>query len=158
MNTKYILAKQNNQYYLFWFVLFGICTILYQQIQDTWRPSYSGNNNFILYMLGVAPNFFPGIGLPAIFLLLIPFVKAKESNNIWMTDRRHITGIMIALGGLITWELIQGFLPKAHFDLNDILWTCLGCLTFYFIWRIVPKTIRQENIRINVKTETEQTA
>ena len=32
------------------------------------RPSYVGGNDLVIYFLGVAPNFFPGIGIPSFFM------------------------------------------------------------------------------------------
>lgn len=136
--------EQNNKYYLFWFGLFGICNIIYQQVQDKWRPNYSGGNEMVQYFLGVAPNYLPGIGLPAFFLILIPFMKPANNNSVWVTHYKHITAILISLSGLILWEIVQSSLPKAVFDVNDVLWTFLGCLTFFIIWHLVPATFRNE--------------
>ena len=137
--------KQNNQYVYSWFFLFAACTIIYQQIQDKYRPNYKGGNETIRYLLGIAPNFLPAIGLPAIFLLLLPLVKPQNSKNVLWSKLKHITAMVISLSGLILWEVIQSTLPKARFDWNDILWTLTGCLEFYCIWHIVPESFRQEN-------------
>jgi hypothetical protein len=56
----------------YWFALFALCFIAYQQVQDNIRPAYTGRNLTIIYLLGIAPNFFPAIGIPALFILIIP--------------------------------------------------------------------------------------
>jgi len=62
--------KLKSEYY--WFLIFAVCFFAYQQIQDNIRPHYHGSNSTIKYLLGVAPNFFPAIGIPAIFVLRTP--------------------------------------------------------------------------------------
>jgi len=54
---------------IYWFALFAICFIAFQQISDNIRPYYKGDNMTIKYLLGVAPNFFPALGIPAFFIL-----------------------------------------------------------------------------------------
>ncbi len=66
----------------YWFLIFALCFTAFNQIQDNIRPNYSGDNSIIKYLLGVAPNFFPAIGIPALFVLTIPYVfKKKNSDN-----------------------------------------------------------------------------
>ncbi|MBK9642817.1 MAG: hypothetical protein IPO72_16455 [Saprospiraceae bacterium] len=50
------MKTSNNSYY--WFALFVLCFITYQQVIDNIRPNYSGNNLTVKYLLGIAPNFF----------------------------------------------------------------------------------------------------
>ena len=120
----------------FWFALFAICFISYQQITDNIRPYYNGDNLTIVYLLGIAPNFFPAIGIPALFLILIPQL---QRTNKWLNEKKHITANIISLTGLISWEFIQATSKKLHFDWNDILWTIIGALVFQLIWTISPK-------------------
>ena len=58
----------------YWFLIFALCFTAFNQIQDNIRPNYSGDHSIIIYLLGVAPNFFPAIGIPALFVLTIPYV------------------------------------------------------------------------------------
>lgn len=67
------MKTSNNSYY--WFALFALCFIAYQQIIDNNRPHYIGDNSTIKYLLGIAPNFLPAIGIPALFVILIPQMK-----------------------------------------------------------------------------------
>ena len=119
----------------YWLALFAICFITYQQIIDSIRPNYSGDSITIKYLLGIAPNFFPAIGIPALFVVLIPQMKR---TNKWLNENKYITTNIISLSGLILWEFIQGTSKKLHFDWNDILWTVIGAFVFQLIWTITP--------------------
>jgi len=119
----------------YWLALFAICFITYQQIIDSIRPNYSGDSITIKYLLGIAPNFFPAIGIPALFVVLIPQMKR---TNKWLNENKYITANIISLSGLILWEFIQGTSKKLHFDWNDILWTVIGAFVFQLIWTITP--------------------
>lgn len=127
------MNSSNKMYY--WFALFAVCFISYQQISNNIRPNYNGNNLTIKYLLGIAPNFFPAIGIPSLFLILIPQLKW---TNKWFKDKKQITANVISLSGLISWEFIQSISTKLHFDWNDILWTIIGAIVFHFIWIVTP--------------------
>ncbi|MBK6354929.1 MAG: hypothetical protein KA251_01800 [Saprospiraceae bacterium] len=127
------MKTSNNSYY--WFALFVLCFITYQQVIDNIRPNYSGNNLTVKYLLGIAPNFFPAIGIPALFVILIPQMKRTGK---WFTENKHLTANIISLTGLISWEFIQSSSTKLHFDWNDILWTFIGALVFQLIWTFTP--------------------
>ncbi len=105
------MNSSNKMYY--WFALFAVCFISYQQISDNIRPNYNGNNVTIKYLLGIAPNFFPAIGIPSLFLILIPQLKW---TNKWFKDKKQITANVISLTGLISWEFIQSSSTNLHFD------------------------------------------
>jgi hypothetical protein len=89
----------------------------------------------IKYLLGIAPNFFPAIGIPSLFLILIPQLKW---TNKWFKDKKQITANVISLTGLISWEFIQSSSTNLHFDWNDILFTIIGAIVFHFIWIVTP--------------------
>lgn len=127
------MKTSNNSYY--WFALFVLCFITYQQVIDNIRPNYSGNNLTVKYLLGIAPNFFPAIGIPALFVILIPQMKRTGK---WFNEKKHITANIVSLTGLISWEFIQASSTKLHFDWNDILWTFIGALVFQLIWTLTP--------------------
>ncbi len=124
----------------YWFALFAFCFIAYQQVIDNIRPNYNGNNLTVKYLLGIAPNFFPAIGIPALFVILIPQMKL---SNRWFYQNKHITANIISLTGLISWEFIQITSKKLHFDWNDVLWTILGAFVFQFIWTITPDRYKE---------------
>ena len=117
----------------FWLAIFAISFISYQQISDNIRPTYNGDNLIIKYLLGIAPNFFPAIGIPALFVVLIPQLKI---NGEWFNNKKHIIANIISITGLVTWEFIQAYSARLHFDWNDIIWTFIGGFVFQLIWRI----------------------
>ncbi len=125
----------------YWFAIFAFCFISYQQISDTIRPHYSGDSMTIKYLLGIAPNFFPAIGIPALFVVLIPQMKR---TNKWLNENKHITANIISLTGLISWEFIQATSKKLQFDWNDILWTLIGAFIFQLIWLITSDRYKEK--------------
>jgi hypothetical protein len=126
----------------YWLALFALCFIAYQQVIDNIRPNYIGNNLTIKYLLGITPNFFPSIGIPALFVVLIP--QLKQTNK-WLNEKKHITANIISLTGLISWEFIQDASTKLHFDWNDILWTIIGAFVFQLVWTITPNRYKEKN-------------
>jgi hypothetical protein len=124
----------------YWFALFALCFISYQQITDNIRPYYNGDSFIIKYLLGIAPNFFPAIGIPALFVVLIP--QLKRSNK-WLNENKHITANIISLIGLISWEFIQATSIKFQFDWNDVLWTLIGAVVFQIIWILTAKRFKE---------------
>jgi hypothetical protein len=133
----------------YWLALFALCFIAYQQVIDNIRPNYIGNNLTIKYLLGITPNFFPSIGIPALFVVLIP--QLKQTNK-WLNEKKHITANIISLTGLISWEFIQDASTKLHFDWNDILWTIIGAFVFQLIWTITPNRYKEKNDGTQRKT------
>ena len=75
MNRKFI-----------YYIIFAICFLLFSIVQDYIRPNYDGANGIIIYLLGVAPNFLPGIGLPALLYVLIPEVSKPNSSLFKKSD------------------------------------------------------------------------
>ena len=128
--------KFKSEYY--WFLIFAICFFAFNQIQDNIRPHYIGDNSTIKYLLGIAPNFFPAIGIPALFVLAIPNIFKKNNSGTWFYEKRHLSANLISVIGLIGWEFLQ-LSGKLKFDWHDILWTLIGALLFQFIWIISPK-------------------
>ena len=124
----------------YWFSLFAFCFISYQQITDNIRPNYSGDSMTFIYFLGIAPNFFPAIGIPALFVVLIPQL---QRTNKWFNEKRYLTANIISLTGLISWEFIQSTSPKLHFDWNDVLWTLIGAFVFQLFWILTPKKFKE---------------
>ena len=125
----------------YWFALFALCSIAYQQIIDNIRPNYIGNSLTVKYLLGIAPNFFPGIGIPALFVALIP---QMNPTNKWLNEKTHIAANIISLTGLISWEFIQTISKGLHFDWNDILWTLIGAFVFQLIWTVTPDRFKEK--------------
>ncbi len=116
--------------------------MVFNQIQDNIRPNYNGDSSVIKYLLGVAPNFFPAIGIPALFVLLIPYVLKKNYSGTWLYKKRHLSANLISVIGLIGWEFIQ-VAGKLRFDWNDILWTLIAAFLFHFIWLLSPQKFKE---------------
>jgi hypothetical protein len=121
----------------FWLGLFAFGTIAFTVAQDYIRPNYHGQSDVIKYLLGIAPNFFAGLGLSSFFVMVIPHINAaaqKPSESVWLNSKAQISGMLIAVTGLSLWEFVQIFSSRGHFDWHDLLWTIIGTLTFYVIW------------------------
>ncbi len=126
----------------YWFLIFALCFTAFNQIQDNFRPKYNGDNSIIKYLLGVAPNFFPAIGIPALFIMVIPLVQKKNNSETWIYKKRHLSANLFSVIGLVGWEFAQ-LSGKLIFDWNDILWTLIGALSFHFIWLITPQRFKE---------------
>jgi hypothetical protein len=118
--------------------------IAYQLVQDNIRPNYNGDNLTVKYLLGIAPNFFPSIGIPALFLLLIPELSKNKTNK-WLNSNKHITANIISVIGLLSWEFLQMNTLRGRFDWNDVPWTFIGAFIFQLIWTTTPAKLREEH-------------
>ncbi len=132
--------KFHPEYY--WLAIFAFCFIVYQQVQDNIRPNYHGNQEVIKYLLGIAPNFFPAIGIPSLFVVFIPVMSTQKQINQWWYRNRQITANVLSLFGLLMWEFLQVFTTKGHFDWNDVLWTLIGAFVFQKIWSFTPSVYK----------------
>jgi hypothetical protein len=111
-----------------YYIIFAISFLLFSIVQDYIRPNYDGANEIIIYLLGVAPNFLPGIGLPALLYVVIPEVSKPYSS---FFKNRLYWSVGISILGLIANEFITIFTPgRGVFDWNDILWTIIGASLF----------------------------
>ena len=120
-----------------YYLLFGITFLSFNWVQDFIRPNYNGEHRGIIYFLGIAPNFLPAIGLPALFYVIIPELFSPKT-----LIRKNTLGfsIGIAMVGLIGNEFITIYTPgRGVFDWNDILWTLIGGLIFIVIHTLVEK-------------------
>jgi hypothetical protein len=81
----------------YWFATFALTFIAYQLVQDNIRPNYKSDNSIVKYLLGIALNFFPSIGIPALFVILIPELCKKNKTNKWLNNNKHITANIISL-------------------------------------------------------------
>ena len=137
MNRKFI-----------YYIIFAISFLLFSIVQDYIRPNYDGANGIIIYLLGVAPNFLPGIGLPALLYVVIPEVSKPNSS---LFKNRLYWSVGISISGLIANEFITIFTPgRGVFDWNDILWTIIGAglftLTHKKFNKIQHRSLMKENI------------
>jgi hypothetical protein len=133
----------------YWFAIFALTSIAYQLVQDNIRPNYNGDDLIIKYILGIAPNFFPAIGLPALFVILLPEINKGENSNQWLNNKIHITANLISLTGLLSWEFLQITTTRGRFDWNDVLWTLIGALIFQLIWILSPEGFKRESVDSN---------
>ena len=114
-----------------YYIIFVFSFLLFPIVQDYIRPWYDGGNEIIIYLLGVAPNFLPGIGLPALLYVVIPELSKPNSS---LFKNRLNWSVVISITGLIANEFITIFTPgRGVFDWNDILWTLIGAGFFVFI-------------------------
>ena len=129
----------NSKTTYYWFSIFAICILCFQGVSYYLRPHYSGENALVSYFLGIAPNFFPAIGIPALFVL---FLMQLKTTSKWLNEKKDLTSNLISLTGLIAWEFIQTSSKKLHFDCNDILWTIIGAAIFQIIWKLTPERLK----------------
>lgn len=129
----------NSKTTYYWFSIFAICFLCFQGVSYYLRPHYSGENALVSYFLGIAPNFLPAIGIPALFVV---FMMQLKSSSKWLNEKKDLTSNLISLTGLIAWEFIQTSSNKLHFDWNDILWTIIGAAIFQLIWKLTPERLK----------------
>ena len=125
------MKKQIESNTYFWFGIFALCFILFQIISYRIRPGYKGDSEIVKYFLGVAPNFFPAIGIPALIYAILEVNMSKNSEFIY--KNAFLISIWFGVTGLIIWEFLQIFSKKLSFDWHDILWTIAGGIIY---WRI----------------------
>ncbi|MBP5996245.1 MAG: hypothetical protein KA736_11145 [Crocinitomicaceae bacterium] len=130
----------NSKTTYYWFSIFAICFLCFQGVSYYVRPNYSGDSALFSYFLGIAPNFFPAIGIPA---LLVVFLMQLKTSKKWLNEKSYITANLISVTGLIAWEFIQTSSKKLHFDWNDIIWTIIGAAIFQLIWNLSPKRFKK---------------
>ena len=133
-----IIRMKPSKIFYYWLSIFALNFFLFQFISEKIRPSYNGDSLLINYFLGIAPNFFPAIAIPALFLIIIPQLKL---TNKWINNNQHVMANLISTTGLITWEFIQMSSTKLHFDWNDIIWTLIGASIFQLLWIASPKHV-----------------
>lgn len=121
----------------FWLLIFAVNFASLELVQDYIRPQYAGDSNLIRYFLGVAPNFFPAVGIPSLFMVLLPILFSGNLSSRFIL-KRHLTSNLISVTGLVCWEALQ-FTGKLVFDWHDILWTILGAILFHIIWALSLK-------------------
>jgi len=135
------MRKNNAKTTYYWFSIFALCFLCFQAVSYYIRPNYPGEGAIISYFLGIAPNFFPAIGIPALFVVLI--MQLKTSSK-WLIERNYLTANFISLIGLVGWEFIQTTSKKLHFDWNDVLWTFIGAAIFQLIWVLTPERLKEK--------------
>ena len=120
-----------------YYIIFAISFLIFPIVQDYIRPNYSGANKTITYLLGVTPNFLPGIGLPALLYAIIPEISKANSS---VFRYRLFWSVGISTAGLIVNECITIFTPgRGVFDWHDILWTIIGAALFIAMSNNTPK-------------------
>lgn len=121
----------------FWLLIFAVNFISFQLVQGYIRPQYAGDSSLIRYFLGIAPNFFPAVGIPSLFMVLLPILFAGSLSSRFIL-KRHLTSNLISVIGLVGWEILQAT-GKLVFDWHDILWTIIGAILFHIIWTLSLK-------------------
>ena len=90
-----------NQKFIY-YIIFVLTFLLFNFVQEHARPNYSGDNQLIIYCLGVLPNFLPGIGLPSLLYVLIPEVFQPGTP---LFNKRLKWSLSISMAGLIGAEM-----------------------------------------------------
>jgi hypothetical protein len=120
-----------------YYIVFGVTFLTFGLVQDYIRPNYEGGRDLIIYFLGVIPNFLPGIGLPS--LLYVTITEIFKPNTSIYRNRLKLS-IIISMIGLIGNEFITIYTPgRGVFDWNDIVWTIIGGIVFYFLHITIQK-------------------
>ncbi len=144
MSTKEnikMMPMNKSKIVYYWFSIFAICFLCFQGVSYYLRPHYSGDNALISYFFGIAPNFFPAIGIPALFVV---FMMQLKTSSKWLNEKNYLTANLISLIGLIAWEFMQFNSRKLHFDWNDVLWTIIGAGIFQLIWVLTPAKFKEK--------------
>ena len=129
---------QAQHYWMLW--LMGT-TLIYWYVQDTLRPAYEGTG-WGLYFLGIAPNYLPGLGLPAGLYVILHGLRTEQSWIArWSEQQLPWLALGISMLGLMGWEVAQIWVGGV-FDWHDLLWTALGGLTFVGLWWLTPVSLR----------------
>lgn len=136
------MDDKKNKIVYFWFGVFAACFICFQSISSYIRPNYTGQNEYIKYLLGIAPNFFPAIGIPALILaIILQNESSKPESKLY--KYRNLIAVSISTTGLIAWEFVQTTSRKLIFDVHDILWTLIGSLIFIILCRVTRNKQQQ---------------
>ena len=121
-----------------YYFVFAISFLLFPIVQNYIRPNYEGDNELVVYFLGVAPNFLPGVGLPALLYVVIPEVFKSHTS---LFRNRLYWSVAISITGLVGNEFVTLFTPgQGVFDRNDIVWTIIGAGMFVAIHRAINKS------------------
>lgn len=122
------MRTKTSLYFIFFAFLPGL---LYQQIQDVWRPAYAGLSEPTAYLLGIAPNLLGAISLASgLFIISQSFYPALTNAQ------RALYANLISLIGLCLWEVGQIWFPNGTFDVNDLIWTLVGIAIAWLINRL----------------------
>lgn len=114
------------------FVLFGLLPgIGYQTIQDKWRVALAQSTDLVVYFLGVAPNFLGALSLASSLIII-----ADQFMRSIVFHRRVNYVMLTSLVGLLTWEILQIWLPNGTFDVHDLGWTLIGVIVAWVAARV----------------------
>ena len=140
--NKWINNSVSKRQSYFWLGLFAFGTISFTLVQDYIRPNYTGQSELVKYLLGIAPNYFAGLGLSSFFVVMINQINRsskKPSASVWLNSKAYISSILISVIGLSIWEFMQTYSRRGRFDWHDLVWTILGASIFYLIWFIINR-------------------
>ena len=117
-------------HYKIWLVVYLLGELMCRSIQYEIRPHAQHNPAWVVYLLGVAPNFFGAISAPSIIVFLLHFYDLKKHGRIGDLDDYLKKAVLISVSGIVMWEAAQPLTGKYYFDPQDILWTFIGAGVF----------------------------
>jgi hypothetical protein len=126
----------------YWFAVFAVCFITYQYISSAVRPQCNDCSVSWKYLLGIAPNFFTAIGIPALIFGIWMQIESRGKRTF---SNKHLITNVFSAAGLIAWEFVQIAASKLHFDVHDILWTLIGSSCFHLVWLVTPGKYRDHS-------------
>jgi hypothetical protein len=93
---------------------------------------------WVKYFMGVAPNFWAALSLPAALLLITNYVGNQYPAVRWIVPKDALhSSYAVALSGIVSWECCQPLTGMYYFDTNDLLWTIVGTAIFWPILRLL---------------------
>lgn len=116
-----------------------------RSVQYIIRPHLHVHADWLNYFLGVAPNFLAGIYVPACITFLMPYLLERDPSKRDFDPQKYMaSAVILALAGLVGWELIQPLTKKFYFDPHDLLWTVIGVCLYVWIlqWKCALRPSR----------------
>lgn len=119
--------------------------LLYQRVQDVWRPGYDGDSSAMVHLLGIAPNLLGAVSLTAGLVVLANELSLFEHINARITSMTAVSA-----AGLIAWEVGQIWFPHGTFDVFDVLWTFAGTAV---AWAIARAWLGEQRAPVEAEVE-----
>ena len=117
-----------------WLFLYLSGELFCRSVQFIIRPLHLFPRDTLFhYLLGVAPNFWAMLSLPAGLMLVSNWVLRRRPEQALWLDPMLVYAF--AFSGILAWELFQPVTKFYYFDLNDVVWTLIGGVVFWPLFR-----------------------